>query len=177
MKWLIFRADRVILNVRRQKLMTVPEPLWRFPTREAIARLASRFDVPNEPHMQDWEWEVADPSRLDEYLKAYNGAELSDDERFTLMETIIRAFDDLPVPLDADERWQVTLSILDENIDLHAYSVWYWSDLEYELSDETWRVTPFLRKLVQKHQGRLDPQSGSQDQDGGEPDDARESPS
>ncbi|PHQ31403.1 hypothetical protein CEE69_31285 [Rhodopirellula bahusiensis] len=167
----------MIRTVRRQELMTVPEHLWRFPTREAIASLAIRFDVPNEPHMQDWEWEVADPARIDEYLNAYHVGELSDDERFTLMETMIQAFDDLPGPLEADVRWEATLSILDENIDLHAYSVWYWSDLEYELGDETWRVTPFLRKLVDKHRARLDPQSVSQDHDGGEPDDARESPS
>lgn len=75
--------------------MTVPEHLWRFPTREAIASLAIRFDVPNEPHMQDWEWEVADPARIDEYLNAYHVGELTDDERFTLMETLIQAFDDL----------------------------------------------------------------------------------
>lgn len=145
--------------VRRQEMMTVPEHLWRFPTAEAKASLATRFDVPNEPHMQDWEWEVADPKRIDEYLSAYRSGGLSDDERFTLMETIIQAFDDLADPLDSNHRWSETLHILDENIDLHAYSVWYWSDLEYELGDETWRVTPFLRTIVDRHKGRLDPHS------------------
>lgn len=44
---------------------------------------------------QDWEWEVADPARIDEYLNAYHVGEFTDDERFTLMETLIQAFDDL----------------------------------------------------------------------------------
>ena len=83
---------------------------------------------------------------------------LNDDERFTLMETIIQAFEDLPDSLDADCRWTEVLQLLDSNIDLHAYSVWYWSDLEDELGDESWRVTPFLRKIVQRHKPRLDPE-------------------
>jgi hypothetical protein len=70
--------------------MTVPEHLWRFPTEQAIASLAARFDLPNESYMQDWEWEVADPERIDEYITVYNSGELNDDERFTLMETIVQ---------------------------------------------------------------------------------------
>lgn len=138
--------------------MTVPEHLWRFPTAEAMASLAARFNVPNESHMQDWEWEVADSNRIDEYLSAYKSDELSDDERFTLMETIIQAFEDLPVSLNSDHRWTETLQLLDSNIELHAYTVWYWSDLEDELGDESWRVTPFLRRVVQRHKPRLDPE-------------------
>jgi hypothetical protein len=109
--------------------------------------------------MQDWEWEIADTARLDEYLTAYKDGGLSDDERFTLMETIIQAFEDLPVPLDADHRWAQILAALDRYIDLHAYTVWYWSDLEDELGDESWRVSPYLRRLVERHKSRLDPTS------------------
>jgi hypothetical protein len=109
--------------------------------------------------MQDWEWEIADAARLDEYLTAYKHGDLNDDERFTLMETIIQAFEDLPAPLEADPRWANALAILDGYIDLHAYTVWYWSDLEDELDDESWRVTPHLRRLVERHKSRLDPTS------------------
>lgn len=137
--------------------MTVPEHLWRFPTAEAIASLAARFGVPNEPHMQDWEWQVADSNRIDEYLAAYKSGELNCDERFTLMETIIQAFENIPAALDADRRWTEALQLLNFNIDLHAHSVWYWSDLENELEGESWRVTPYFRRLVQRHEPRLDP--------------------
>lgn len=106
--------------------------------------------------MQDWEWEIADSNRLDEYLAAYKSGELSDDERFTLMETIMQAFEDLPDSLESEPRWVETLMILDSNIDLHTYTVWYWSDLEDELGEESWRVTPYLRKLVERHKTRLD---------------------
>ncbi len=58
--------------------------------------------------------------------------QLNDDERFTLMETIIQAFEDHPASLHANSLWQETLILLDTGIDLHAFSVWYWSDLENE---------------------------------------------
>jgi len=74
--------------------MSVPEHLWRFPTAEAIESLAQRFHLPNHPNMQDWEWEVADPSRINEFVAAYKGGELNDDERFVLMETIIQSFEE-----------------------------------------------------------------------------------
>ncbi|MCP5384447.1 MAG: hypothetical protein H6913_07510 [Altererythrobacter sp.] len=45
--------------------------------------------------MQDWEFEVADANRIDEFLSAYQSQELTDDERFTLMEMIIQSFEDL----------------------------------------------------------------------------------
>ncbi|WDQ15419.1 hypothetical protein [Rhodopirellula sp. P2] len=137
--------------------MPVPEHLWRFPTADAIANLAAILDVPNHPSMQDWEWEIADSSRIDEYLALYRSGGLTNDERFTLMETIIQAFDDLD-DLASDDRWPGILALLDQNIDLHAYSVWYWADLEDELGDEGWQVTQDLRKLVDAHVPRLAPQ-------------------
>lgn len=107
--------------------------------------------------MQDWEWEIAEPSRLDEYLTLYQSGCLTGDERFTLMETIVQAFEDLPGELETDARWHETLTLLDTEVDLHAYTIWYWSDLEDELGEDQWRVTPFLRKLVEKHCSLLDP--------------------
>jgi hypothetical protein len=131
--------------------MSVPEHLWRFPTRAAIDSLAKRFGFPNTATMQDWEWEVADPARIEQFLAVYQGGELCEDERFTLMETILQSFEDLPEPLEYDPRWIVALDLLDTNIQLHIYSVWYWSDVENENGEDSWRVTPQLRKLLDKH--------------------------
>jgi hypothetical protein len=137
--------------------MTVPEPLYRFPTAQAIASLAARFDLPIESWMQDWEWEVADSNKIDEYIAAYKNGGLTDDERFTLMEMIIHAFEDTGESINNDSRWVDTLQILEQNIELHAYSVWYWSDLENELEDQVWYVTPFFRRIVDRVKHQLDP--------------------
>ena len=131
--------------------MSIPEHLWRFPTRAAIDSLATRFGFPNTPRMQDWEWEVADPARIEEFFAIYQSGELGDDERFTLMETILQSFEDLPQPIGSDPRWKLALELLDGNIRLHIYSVWYWSDVENENGEDAWRVTPFLRTILEKH--------------------------
>ncbi len=131
--------------------MTVPEHLWRFPTRQAIDTLARRFDLPDGPEMQDWEWEVADPDRIDEFLAAYESGELSDDERFSLMEILLQSFEDVPSPLAGNRAWARVLGHLERSIGLHAHSVWYWSDLESKGLDNSWRVTPFLREILERH--------------------------
>ena len=136
--------------------MSIPEPPFRCPTAAAIESLARRFGLPNEPDMQDWEYQVADSGRLDEFLAAYQSGELDDDERFTLMETILQSFEDLGDSTGFDPRWDRTISIIDENFELHAYSVWYWSALENDDSEEQWLVTPFLRRILAKHRQRLE---------------------
>jgi len=55
-----------------------------------------------------------------------------------------------------DPRWDRTLAIIDENFELHAYSVWYWSSLENDDPEEQWLVTPFLRRILAKHRHRLE---------------------
>ncbi len=134
--------------------MDIPEHIWRYPTREAIDSLSQRFGFRNEPNMQDWEWEVADPNRVEEFLYAYVDGELSDDERFTLMEIIIQSCEDLRDVLENNSKWQKALLFIEDNIDLHIYSVWYWSDLENEDENELWRVTPYLQKILNKYKDR-----------------------
>ena len=55
-----------------------------------------------------------------------------------------------------DPRWHRALDLLEQNIDLHAYSVWYWADLENDNQDEQWRVTPFLRRVLARHREGLE---------------------
>lgn len=134
--------------------MELPEVLWRFPTREAIDKLAHRFNLPNEPSMQDWEWEVADPQRINEFLATYISEDLTNDEKFTLIEIILQSFEDLDEPLESDSRWDKVLTILDQNIALHLYSVYYWSALDKDEGNQ-WRLTPFLRPIIEKHRAEF----------------------
>jgi hypothetical protein len=134
--------------------MEMPQHIWRCPTREAIDKLAIRFGLPNFSWMQDWEYQVSDHTRIDEFLTAYETEALSDDEKFTLMETVIDSFEQLAgtgCDIAADLRWQRTISALDKNISLHAYSVWYWCRLDAEHEDEVFRVTPFVRQVFARH--------------------------
>jgi hypothetical protein len=98
--------------------------------------------------MQDWEWEVADPDRIDEFLRAYRSGDLNDDERFTLMEMIIQSFEDAPDAPETDSRWGEVLELLAKRIDLHISTVGYWAATDVEGLDEAWLVTPSMRRVL-----------------------------
>ncbi len=73
------------------------------PKAHAINALAKRFDLPNEPSMQDWEYEVADAQRINEFLIAYTEKTTSEDEKFVLMEMLIESFSDSNRELTTDQ--------------------------------------------------------------------------
>ena len=110
--------------------MSVPEHLWRFPTSDARVSLAARFNLQYTDKMQDWEYEVSDLNRISEFLTSYKADELTDDEKFSLMEIIIQSFADLNKELTNDLRWQDTIHVIINNLDTHIYTVWYWSGFE-----------------------------------------------
>ena len=73
--------------------------------------------------MQDWEYVAPRAEQLDEYLAAYTSGELSEDERFTLMEMI---FECLRGDEEAPQR-DVALRLIEENVGLHIKTIWYWA--------------------------------------------------
>ena len=77
--------------------------------------------------MQDWELEVSDPERIDEFLATYESGVLSEDERFVLMEVILHSFEVVAGSIHQMESWSRTLDHLERDIDLHISTVWYWA--------------------------------------------------
>ncbi|MFI5379864.1 MAG: hypothetical protein ACHRHE_11240 [Tepidisphaerales bacterium] len=127
--------------------MGVPERYWRFRTKAATDALATRFGLPNEPNMQDWPWEVADFSRLPELLAALEGGDLTDDERFTLSETVMQCFENLAdegravSDISNMDEWQRFVLLLRARPALHAHTLCYWS------SPDAFDITPLVRPL------------------------------
>ena len=108
-----------------------------------------RFGFPNTLEMQDWEWEVADSQRIGEFLSVYESGELTEDEQFILMETILQSFENLESPPQANKHWQQVLDKLDKNVELHIYTLWYWARGNFDIS-------PLLRPLFERHRSRFD---------------------
>ena len=100
------------------------------------------------PGMQDWEWQVADPARIDELLAAYESDELTDDERFTLMETILQSFEQLPHAIDEDPRLPKLLALLERNARLHRHTIWQWCAYQIGDLDDAFQVSPYMRALI-----------------------------
>ena len=138
--------------------MNIPRRLWRFHTKEARDKLAARFGLPNEAGMQDWHWQVADPERVDEFLAAYRSGELSEDERFTLMDTIIHSSQGWTDTETELRQWNDILALLEENIELHIYTLCYWACLETsedELEELAFEAAPDMRAILNRHSERF----------------------
>ncbi len=134
----------------------VPEKLWRDPTAESIAKLAKLFSLPNESWMQDWDLQVADPVRVDEFLAAYRNLPFTDDDKFTLMEIIVASLNDLEgADLASHPAWHEARGILREQCVLHADTICYWSCIEEPDVAECFSITPYMREIWQAVEGRL----------------------
>jgi hypothetical protein len=129
----------------------------RYPTRAAIDSLASRFGLPNDPQMQDWEYEVADAARIDEFLRALEGDDLTDDERLTLGEMVMQCLENLArdgVDLASNDRWSRFVRLLRARPTLHIHTIYYWATPDS--SDEnSWRVSGLVRPLWAEFQDRI----------------------
>ena len=127
--------------------MSDVEPNERFWTDKAIAALARRFGLDVNPYSQDWPWEVADPRRLQDYVDAYDSGELTEDEKFVLMDMILQAAEEQKDPLDANPIYARILQRLEQNFDLHRQQMTYWARLDSELED-AFSESPSLRRLL-----------------------------
>ncbi len=107
--------------------------------------------MPNDPRSQDWEYEVADASRLAEFVRALEEEDFTDDERFTLSETVMQCFEDLAdeqgaAALGRSDEWLRFVALLRRRPELHAHTLFYWASLESTLED-AWRIAPLVRLL------------------------------
>jgi hypothetical protein len=157
------RRDRQQLAPKQALVRTdFPEQLRRHPTREGREALASRLGMTIDPHSQDWEWEIADVRHFDRWLALYEAADLSEDERFSLMEMLIQGVDDLSssdpdheIEVEQLPEWLAVAALLRRRPQLHASSIAYWSVFEAEQPDELFRVSGAMRRLWTEVQERL----------------------
>jgi hypothetical protein len=127
--------------------MKFKEPKFRCPTKAAIEKLAAIFSLPIDPYSQDWQWEVADPTRIPEFLGEYKNGTLTDDEKFTLLEILLQSFEESALDLKSNAHWYELLKLIGNNYKLHEYTVWYWSAADAKTKDEQWIITPYMREL------------------------------
>ncbi len=95
--------------------------------------------------MQDWEWEVADARRFDEFVAAYRTEDLTEDERFLLMEMLVQCVEDIAADTgNHDAAWSVIKPFVLSRPRLHEDTVSYWACLD---KTDGFRVSPDMRRL------------------------------
>ena len=127
-----------------------PEIPDRWVTPAARMSISRRFDLPHDPYSQDWEYEVADPSRFGEFLGAYRSGGLDEDERFALMEILIQCVEEMDLPsVESSPQWHSVADLLRAHAGLHASSIRYWSCLDDRDLEDCFRVTGPMRAILE----------------------------
>jgi len=120
----------------------------RHPTRQAIDKFNVLLNLKEEPYMQDWEIECADPTRVDEFLECYRKHADSDDERFTLMALILGSYEEYHgLPKPKPEVWLKIRNVLLTEKKLHKDHIEYYACQETDVEEEWFPITPLMRSI------------------------------
>ncbi len=110
--------------------------------------LALRFHLPYDDSMQDWEWEVADAARFEEFFVAYSSSDISEDEAFSLMEILLQCIEAMPDEEQVSCSWQAIESHLKANMSIHLSTIKYWACLGENDPIACFRVALNMRSLL-----------------------------
>jgi len=120
----------------------------RHPTRKAIDKFNSILSLQEDPHLQDWEIECANPNRVNEFIHCYNTNTKNDDERFTLMALILGSFEEYhDVNPPSEEIWTKVKTILIESKIVHYDHIEYYQCLDATKKDEFFPITELMREI------------------------------
>jgi hypothetical protein len=95
--------------------------------------------------MQDWDIQLADPHRVEEFCQLY--AKLIDeDEKFALMELIIASLEEnLQAKGNDGKLVERVKSLLNSDFLLHQDTIEYWCEFKEDTPEHYWMVTPTMR--------------------------------
>ncbi|MPM16375.1 hypothetical protein SDC9_62754 [bioreactor metagenome] len=124
-----------------------PDLPLRYPTDTARKKLATRFALPFDSSMQDWEWMVADGERFEEFIDVFRLENLNDDERFSLMEVMIQCVEDMELQSEREAAWLSMEPLLLSRPDIHRSTVEYWACLDETESEACFRVSGNMREV------------------------------
>lgn len=91
-------------------------------------------------------WEVANIEEFERCLAAYT-LSMPNDQRFSLMEILIRCVEDSKDEAMFNTRWAKVRSLLVHHRSLHAQTIAYWACSEERDVEQCFRVSQFMREL------------------------------
>jgi len=117
--------------MKRTRNIFIPDQISR-------KRLAEKLCLEFDENMQDWEYEVSNPCKLDEFINEYDKKETTQNEKEILMEIILDSLNDLII--ENKERFLINYSEkikerLERNSDLHIRTLNYWTENKFEISN------------------------------------------
>ena len=98
---------------------------------EVIESLSKRLELPYTGIEQDWDIEMANPDRIEEFLSYLKNTELDKSEKIAMMSLIIASFEDLLNEDETNERqcdlWNNIKIMLESDFELFSDIITYWS--------------------------------------------------
>ena len=114
------------------------QQLFFNPDQDARRSLAAKLGLDYNDQMQDWEYEVSDQHRIDEFIAEYDKSETTNKERETLMEMILDSSNHLLQKGNMDEFERIFKGVqsrLQSNPDLHKGTLRYWTADNFLISE------------------------------------------
>ncbi len=115
--------------------------------KEIIEQLSRKLSLPYMGFEQDWEVELADKNRIDEFISYYNENDLSAEMKYATMSILLASYDDFlnDKELDIDYRWYEIEIILKSEKGIFRDLIEHWAvDSEIE---NIFRITPLIREI------------------------------
>lgn len=116
--------------------------------KESMQFLNEALRLPALGTEQDWDLELADPSRVREFVNFYQERQLNSDQKQALMSLIIASLEDLSFSNDSMEAlWKEISRILLNDFDLHRQTIEYWACHGDAAGSEEHSLHQHIRKL------------------------------
>jgi len=98
---------------------------------------------------QDWEIEMADSNRINDFLEFYNQNDLPTDKKVAVISLILASYDDFlnQNNLEIDNRWSEIKFILESEKLIFIDLINYWSLSNEVEEDNFFRITPLIRSI------------------------------
>lgn len=115
--------------------------------KEIIEQLSRKLSLPYMGFEQDWDVELADKNRIDDFISYYNENDLSAEMKYATMSILLASYDDFlnDKELDVDYRWYEIEIILKSEKGIFRDLIEHWAvDSEIE---NIFRITTLIREI------------------------------
>ena len=98
---------------------------------------------------QDWEYTLADPRYLKDYIELYKSDKTTELEKRVLGCFIIQSIDDLLPNQIHDKEVIQKLKLLENDHEIHKDEFLYWSSVDDKNEENLFYITKYIRKITQ----------------------------
>lgn len=117
--------------------------------KEIIEQISKELSLPYTGIEQDWDIEMADSSRIDDFLEFYHQNDLEVDKKVAIISLVLASYEDFlnENDLEIDYRWDDIRSILESESEIFVDLINYWLLSNEEGDGNLFRITLLLRNI------------------------------